>query len=197
MKSREPTSAAVPAKPRIHVAFAVRDLDRSIAFYRILFGRDPSKRKPGYAKFENAEPGLNLALNEVAGYARDAHSVEHFGIELGSPDAVTEATARLRAAGLETRVEDEVTCCYAVQKKVWVADPDGRPWEVYVVLDSDAASYRSSASDCCAELRKGSSSSAVEETETGHPAGSTSAASANGECCGVGLDVARTCCSAG
>ena len=31
------------------------------------------------------------------------------------------------------RVEDDTTCCYAVQDKVWVTGPGGEPWEVYTV----------------------------------------------------------------
>ena len=44
-----------------------------------------------------------------------------------------------------------MTCCYAVQDKVWAADPDGNKWEVYVVLDDDAARHPSTQSTCCAD----------------------------------------------
>jgi hypothetical protein len=30
--------------------------------------------------------------------------------------------------------QEATNCCYAVQDKVWVNDPDGAPWEVYTVL---------------------------------------------------------------
>ena len=40
---------------------------------------------------------------------------------------------------MATATEDNVACCYAVQDKVWVDDPDGAPWEVYTVLsDNDS-----------------------------------------------------------
>jgi hypothetical protein len=53
---------------------------------------------------------------------------------------VVAATRRLAQAGLDIAVEDGVECCYALQDKVWVSDPDGAPWEVYTVLaDADAS----------------------------------------------------------
>jgi hypothetical protein len=46
---------------------------------------------------------------------------------------------RLTRNGLEIISEQhEVTCCYAVQTKIWVQDPDGNAWEVFVVLEADA-----------------------------------------------------------
>jgi hypothetical protein len=52
-----------------------------------------------------------------------------------STDDVTATQARLAADGMATATEENVTCCYAVQDKVWVDDPDGEPWEIYTVLD--------------------------------------------------------------
>src|SRR4051794_481877 len=57
------------------------------------------------------------------------------GVELPSPGAGPAAPARLAAAGLANATEDEVSCCYAVQDKVWTDGPDGEPWEIYTVLD--------------------------------------------------------------
>jgi hypothetical protein len=33
-----------------------------------------------------------------------------------------------------TATEENVSCCYAVQDKVWVDGPDREPWEIYTVL---------------------------------------------------------------
>ena len=60
--------------------------------------------------------------------------MDHLGVEVESTDLVAEATNRLTDAGLATRVEDNTTCCYAVQDKVWVTGPGREPWEVYTVL---------------------------------------------------------------
>ena len=45
------------------------------------------------------------------------------------------ASERLVTSGLVTREEMGVECCYALQDKVWVSDPDGAPWEWYTVLE--------------------------------------------------------------
>ena len=59
--------------------------------------------------------------------------MDHLGVEVENTDLVAEATNRLAEAGLATRVEDQTTCCYAVQDKVWVTGPGNEPWEVYTV----------------------------------------------------------------
>src|SRR5687768_991480 len=133
---------------RIHIGLAVRDMGRSVAFYRTLFGQGPTKTRPRYAKFEVAEPPVNLALNEVGGATGPNNPVAHFGIQVKSTEAVGAIADRLRAAGQEIAVEENVTCCYAVQNKVWATDPDGNKWEAYVVLDNDGAQHQSP-SACC------------------------------------------------
>ncbi|HET6574100.1 MAG TPA: ArsI/CadI family heavy metal resistance metalloenzyme [Fimbriiglobus sp.] len=136
---------------RIHMGLAVKDLERSMGFYRTLFGQGPTKTRPRYAKFEVAEPPVNLALNEVGGDTGPNNPVAHFGIQVKSTAAVGAVAARLRDAGLATAAEENVTCCYAVQNKVWATDPDGNKWEVYVVLDNNAARHHSTRSECCAD----------------------------------------------
>jgi catechol 2,3-dioxygenase-like lactoylglutathione lyase family enzyme len=136
---------------RIHIALAVKNLEQSVAFYRTLFGQDLTKARPRYAKFEVAEPPVNLALNEVVGGTGPNNAAAHFGIQVKSTVAVEKVAARLKAADLGTAAEENVTCCYAVQNKVWATDPDGNKWEVYVVLDNAAAHHHSSQSACCAD----------------------------------------------
>lgn len=114
-----------------HISLNVTDIGASVAFYEKLFGAKPAKRRPGYAKFDLAVPSLNLAMMEVP---RTGMNVSHFGIQVATTGDVDEAKARLEAAGLPVVSEREVSCCHAVQNKVWVADPDGNEWEVFVVL---------------------------------------------------------------
>jgi catechol 2,3-dioxygenase-like lactoylglutathione lyase family enzyme len=130
----------------------VRDLNRSVAFYRLLFGQAPTKTRPHYARFEVAEPPLNLSLNEIGGETGPNNPAAHFGIQVKSTAAVKAVAARLQEAGVPARIEENVTCCYAVQNKVWAADPDGNKWETYVVLDDRGAQHHSSASPCCSAL---------------------------------------------
>src|SRR5215203_2696083 len=116
---------------RIQLAINVDDLDEGVAFYSKLFNTQPAKRKPGYANFAVVEPPLKLVLLE--GAAGEPTRMDHLGVEVASTEEVGAATSRLAGAGLATRVEDDTTCCYAVQDKVWVSGPGGEPWEVYTV----------------------------------------------------------------
>ncbi len=120
---------------KTHVALNTPRFEESVAFYRAFFGIDPVKLKPGYAKFDVAEPPLNLTLNESTTLCIGA--LNHLGIQVGSTAAVEEAAARLKAAGLTTFAERDTDCCYALQDKVWVTDPNGSRWEVFVVKVGD------------------------------------------------------------
>jgi catechol 2,3-dioxygenase-like lactoylglutathione lyase family enzyme len=137
---------------RIHMGIVVRDLEKAIAFYQVLFGAASTKTRPHYAKFEVAEPPVNLSLNETGGPAGPNNPVAHFGIQVKSREAVATVADRLKQAGFVTEVEENVTCCYAVQDKVWAKDPDGNKWEIYVVLDNNAANHSSPGGQCCPEL---------------------------------------------
>jgi catechol 2,3-dioxygenase-like lactoylglutathione lyase family enzyme len=116
---------------RVQLALRVADLDAAVDFYSRLFDTVPAKRRPGYANFAIAEPPLKLVLLE--GEPGEPTRMDHLGVEVPSTDEVSAATSRLADAGLVTRVEDDTTCCYAVQDKVWVSGPGGEPWEVYTV----------------------------------------------------------------
>jgi hypothetical protein len=109
----------------------VSDLQGSIEFYRSLFGAEPAKLRPGYANFAIAEPPLKLVL--IEGEPDQPTVMDHLGVEVETSDEVTEATERLSSLGLFTAVENDTTCCYAVQDKVWVHGPGSEPWEVYTV----------------------------------------------------------------
>ncbi|MBV9661614.1 MAG: glyoxalase/bleomycin resistance/dioxygenase family protein, partial [Acidimicrobiales bacterium] len=86
--------------------------------------------------FAIADPPLKLVLIEN-GDARGtgvAGALNHLGVEVESADQVAAAAARLAGEGLTPEVQESTTCCYAVQDRAWVDDPDGAPWEVYTVL---------------------------------------------------------------
>jgi catechol 2,3-dioxygenase-like lactoylglutathione lyase family enzyme len=137
---------------RIHMALAVNDLERAVDFYRVLFGQEPTKTRPQYAKFEVAEPPINLALNESGVRTGPSNAIAHFGIQVKTTCAVDEMIGRLKRASQPAAVEEHVTCCYAVQNKVWTNDPDGNKWEIYVLLDNDAGQHGASANGCCTVL---------------------------------------------
>jgi catechol 2,3-dioxygenase-like lactoylglutathione lyase family enzyme len=116
---------------RVQLALNVSDLDAAIAFYSKLFDSTPAKIRPGYANFAIAEPPLKLVLIEGQG---DPGTLNHLGVEVESTELVAAANTRLSQEGLACATEDAVSCCFAVQDKVWVDAPDGEPWEVYTVL---------------------------------------------------------------
>jgi catechol 2,3-dioxygenase-like lactoylglutathione lyase family enzyme len=120
---------------RVHIGLNVSDVERSVNFYRAMFGTDPVKWKPGYAKFDIGEPALNLTLNEGEGMTRGA--LNHLGIEVQDTAQVLAAKKRFADAGLVTVDEMNVDCCFALQDKVWITDPDGNRWEVFTVKIGD------------------------------------------------------------
>jgi catechol 2,3-dioxygenase-like lactoylglutathione lyase family enzyme len=137
---------------RVQLALNVADLDSAVEFYATLFGTQPAKRQPGYANFAIDDPPLKLVLMEQTGLR--GHGVEgalnHLGVEVETPDDLAAASRRLRAEGLPAEAEHRTTCCYAVQDKVWVEDPDGAPWEVYTVLaDAPDGPDRAPSTPCC------------------------------------------------
>jgi catechol 2,3-dioxygenase-like lactoylglutathione lyase family enzyme len=113
-----------------HVSLNVADVDASVAFYSNVFGVPPSKRRHGYAKFDLQSPSLNLTMEQTP---RTGVNASHFGIQVAHTDDVLEAKRAFEARGLATLTEEDIACCYAVQDKVWITDPDGNRWEVFVV----------------------------------------------------------------
>ncbi|MEX2975066.1 ArsI/CadI family heavy metal resistance metalloenzyme [Streptomyces sp. C184] len=121
---------------RVQLALNVADLESSVEFYSKLFGVEPAKRRPGYANFAITEPPLKLVL--IEGEAGQDTRLDHLGIEVKTTDQVTAAADRLKGSGLATFEENDTSCCYALQDKVWVHGPGKEPWEVYVVkADAD------------------------------------------------------------
>ncbi|MET7312932.1 ArsI/CadI family heavy metal resistance metalloenzyme [Streptomyces sp. NPDC005571] len=133
---------------RVQLALRVPDLTASVAFYTKLFGTEPTKLRDGYANFAIAEPPLKLVL--VEGNAGEDTRMDHLGVEVESTDAVHAATTRLSQAGLATAEENDTTCCYALQDKVWVHGPGQEPWEVYVVKADADILTKQKGSTCCA-----------------------------------------------
>lgn len=135
---------------RVQLALNVDNIDSAVEFYSKLFATEPAKRRPGYANFAIAEPPLKLVLMENPG-ASDR--LNHLGIEVESSEQVTQVSDRLQKDDLTVTDRKQTTCCYALQDKVWVKDPNGADWEVYVVLEDSATfseSQKTASSVCCA-----------------------------------------------
>ena len=153
---------------RVQLALNVTDLQAAVEFYSKLFATDPAKRRPGYANFAIADPPLKLILFQGDGRGG---TINHLGVEVASTEEVAAAQRRLAGEGLATATEDQVTCCFALQDKVWVGDPDGAPWEVYTVLeDVEQAVPCSCAPDGVAGEAAEVSSAPLRSVEPGAPA---------------------------
>jgi catechol 2,3-dioxygenase-like lactoylglutathione lyase family enzyme len=140
-----------------HLSLNVPDLEQAVAFYRELFGVEPAKEKPDYAKFELTDPPVALALQQSS-----RSGLDHLGIRVDSSEEVEASSARLRAKGLATLDERDTVCCYARQDKVWVSDPAGHSWEVYTLLeDTEEAAGACCDEGCCAETQEAAGASAV------------------------------------
>ena len=120
---------------RLQLALNVSDLDTAVTFYSKLFATEPAKRRTGYANFAIAEPPLKLVLFENP---TATSKLNHLGIEVESSEKVSEAGNRLKQADLTVKAQAQTNCCYALQDKIWVSDPDGDDWEIYKVLKDSA-----------------------------------------------------------
>lgn len=128
---------------KAHLALNVRDVERSLEFYQKMLGIAPSKVRAGYAKFDVQHPPLNLTLNQAA--VKERGALSHLGIQVATTDDVLLMRERWAERGLITRDEMQTNCCYALQDKTWVHDPDGNEWEVFVVLEDNLPQTAS----CC------------------------------------------------
>ena len=157
---------------KAHLALNVRDVPASIEFYRRMLGIEPSKVRSGYAKFDVQNPPLNLTLNQNS--FRERGALSHMGIQVASTEDVAAMRAKWVEAGLVTRDENQTNCCYALQDKTWVHDPDGNQWEAFVVLQDNLAE---SPACCTSDVTAETASSLVPAGEKPVPVIATS-------CCG-------------
>ena len=138
---------------RVQFALNVADLDASIEFYTKLFGTEPAKVREGYANFAIANPPLKLVLFTGMG---EPGSLNHIGVEVDDVEAVGAMIARATELGIEQEIQEDVSCCFAVQDKTWVKGPEN-DWEFYYVkgdapamtcgVDATAAGWSAEAAD--------------------------------------------------
>ncbi len=113
--------------PRMHVSLFVTDIHKTIDFYTQFFDQEPSKIKAGYAKFELEHPSLIISFIEGS----PSSTFGHLGFQVETKEELNQKLNLARGRNLVKEVELETACCYAIQDKFWVADPDGFQWEVY------------------------------------------------------------------
>lgn len=137
---------------RPHISLDVRDVAKSVAFYEKVFGMKPQKQVDDYAKFDVKAPALNFSL---VSSTQDVSTVNHLGIEVDTVEEIAKWKAHLQHKGILERVEDNVSCCFARQDKLWFTDPDGNAWEIFIVHEQMAVSGRLSQTGCCLPKKSG------------------------------------------
>jgi hypothetical protein len=141
---------------RLHVHVSVDDLAHSVRFYSTLFAAEPTVTKSDYAKWMLDDPRVDFAIS-----TRGAQTgLDHFGIQVETPDELHEVYDRLKQADRPVLEEGATICCYAKSEKAWIADPQGLAWETFLTSgettvygdDIDLGPIRTaaSASACCA-----------------------------------------------
>ena len=113
---------------RFHVNVSVEDLDKSIGFYRTLFGAEPTVVKSDYAKWMLDDPFVNFAISKSA----VLRGINHVGLQVETLEELGEIQSRLRDAQEQTLDQDNAECCYARSTKTWAQDPDKVAWETFV-----------------------------------------------------------------
>lgn len=115
--------------PRMHVSYYVKDINATVKFYNTFFDQEPEKVKPAYAKYILEEPSLIISFIENPEHVKA--NFGHLGFEVESKEEMQKRLEAARKHGIVAKEEMGVDCCYAVQDKFWVSDPDGVKWEVY------------------------------------------------------------------
>ena len=136
---------------RFHMALNVRDIEASRAYYAKLFGKEPTKIRKGYAKWDLQDPSLNLALNQNKQVTDGTSGLSHFGVQVQSAELLHTHYQRLKDAGMVKYEEEQTACCYARQDKFWVEDPDGHRIEFFLVTEADVVENDPIHQGCCAE----------------------------------------------
>ena len=133
----------------VHISLNVSDLSKAVDFYRGFLG-EPKKLKQDYAKFVGANPEIHLALQPGPTGTAAHGSLSHLGIRVDTLDDVRRWRSDLKARGIVSEEEKREACCYALQEKFWLSDPDGNRWEVYTVLEDIEEVSREAQAACCA-----------------------------------------------
>lgn len=134
----------------MHVSVYVKDIASTVNFYTTFFGKPATKIKPGYAKYELSNPGLIISFveNETLVNA----NFGHLGIQVASKSEMERRLEIAKGQGIVSLEEIGTSCCYAVQDKFWVTDPDGLQWEVYYFhedVEFNDPKYSSTDSTAC------------------------------------------------
>ena len=111
-----------------HVALAVRDPRRSLAFYRAVLGVVPVYEQPDFVQAQTPGSRDVLVFERKPTAAGTPGGVAHFGFRLQRPADISRAIAAIRAAGGRIREHGEFI---PGEPYVFFRDPDGYEVEIW------------------------------------------------------------------
>ena len=132
--------------PRTHISLFVSDINETVKFYDKFFNEEAAKVKEDYAKYELDAPALTISFIQNG---EKVNTSGHYGIQVETKEELNEKLNLARGNKLVELEEVETACCYAIQDKFWVNDPDGYEWEVYHFLDDVEQNDSKTAAACC------------------------------------------------
>src|SRR5271155_3533881 len=124
-------TATIAATTKFQIALAVADMPRAARFYQLLLNSEPVLSTPGLARFETETPPLVLTVTQEPA-RQPGSTLNHLGFRLPDQVALVALQRRLEEGGIATQRQEGVECCYALQTKFWVTDPDKHLWELYI-----------------------------------------------------------------
>ena len=142
--------------PRMHVSLYVSDIEKTIRFYDQFFETVPVKIKPNYAKYILEKPSLIISFVENKDLVQS--NFGHLGFQVETVEELNSKMEYIRANKILLREEMGTNCCYAIQDKFWVNDPDNIQWEVYYFYEdaefNDPHYEKQDTKACCMPAEK-------------------------------------------
>lgn len=140
----------------MHISLYVSNLAKTINFYNKFFGQEPDKIEKGYTKYILNEPSLIISF--IENEDRVVSNFGHLGFQVETQEEMYSKLKWARSLEMVSKEEIGTACCYAVQDKFWVNDPDGVQWEIYYfhedVKFNDPQYELNEADTCCLPLEK-------------------------------------------
>jgi catechol 2,3-dioxygenase-like lactoylglutathione lyase family enzyme len=111
-----------------HIALAVRDPDRSLAFYSAAFGVKEYYRDADMIQVQGPGPNDVIAFEHRPDIAGNAGGIIHFGFRLTRPEDIDVAVAAIEKAGGTITSRGEFAPGFPF---AYARDPDGYEIEIW------------------------------------------------------------------
>lgn len=116
-----------------HFAIKVKNVDRTIEFYKKIFDVEVMHQSPGWVQVKT--PGTNDILvfeQSRSSSVGKSGGIVHFGFRLRHPDHITEMVDRVKAAGAKIKEQGEFV---PGSPYVFFYDPDGYELEIWYEVE--------------------------------------------------------------